>query len=460
MTVVFQCKNTLATFLFLITTLLMSGLCHAQLNIKLEEPTWNFLLQNQPLAATAAQPEINERVFVAKIKPLLAQKQYHAVMDAFANRPIDADSAALRLLRGQILLQLKQFSAAEKSLISALDIMPDLALAHRSLSLVYIMQKRYDEAQPQLRRTIELGVGDAQVYGQLAYINLQTKDPAAAVAGYQQALFLEPDNPQWRQGLLYALTKSQALDQAQALLENLIKENSSNPQLWLHRSQIAMQRQQHNQALSSLEVAIHLGENNPANLTTTAQLHLQYGSARRAIDLLGQSIDQNPQPLDTDMLDTVEQALSWLVYQKDWRNAHRLMERMAKVKDRTPKDYNARINVVRAQLALQKNQLDRAEQYLLQTLTNIPNHGEALLSLGQIYQQRQQPERALLYYVRAEALSEVKERALLQRAQLEIDRKNYGESLRLLREVAQQYPHRGDVISNIQVLENLVRNQG
>ncbi len=451
-------------FLLCVSLLVFTGYARAEIHLQMADPDWHFLVSNVSAGQTEAQLEPGERGFAQDIQPLLAAQNYEGVLQAFAKRPIENDSAALRQLRGQVLLAQKQYAQAAQALKAALELMPDLALAHRSLSMVYMLQKNYSGARSHLQKSIELGVADAQVYGQLAFVNLQMGQGASAIAGYQQALFLEADNAQWQQGLLYALTESNALDQAQALVDEMLQADPDSVELWLLRSQIALQADKPRQALSSLEVALSLGERGPDNLAIAAQLHLQQGSQLRAVELLSQNLAGLNRDNGAAMLDTLDQVIAWLTYQKNWSAAELLLTNIDKVArqqpDQIPAFFKARFDVYRAQLALNRGDVKRVKHWLTQALNADPSHGDALLALGEYYVSRNQPDAALMYFIRAEALPAFKERALLRRAQLEIDRKSYAAALGILRKVVQLNPGRADIIANVRSLENLVRNQG
>ncbi len=445
----------------------------ADIEVTLNDPDWSFLLHNQLPAQTDAQLASNESSFARQIQPLLAAQDHGAILKAFASRDIANDSAALRQLRGQVLLSLKRYKEAEQALLAALQLMPDLALAHRSLSMAYMIEKRYRPAREHLRRSIELGVADAQVYGQLAFVNLQLGQAASAIAGYQTALFMDADNDQWRQGLLFALINSQAFDQAQALLDEMLQDNPQNADLWLQRGQIALKQERPLQALGSMEAALALGEKQVENIITTAQLHIQSGSPRRAVDLLSDNItqlvgrgahgdrhnDAGNNAKNPSRIEVIDQISAWLAFQQDWEGLGQLMRALDNSKSRLPATYESRFEVYRAQLALAKHDSKRARGKLQRAIDADPGNGEALLTLATLLRDQNRAEQALLYYVRAEALPRYRERSRLGRAQLEIDRQNYPEALRLLRQVAQANPSRSEILGNIQSLENLIRNQ-
>lgn len=474
----FLCAAVLCLFLGLSDK--SHAVVYGDIEVKIQEPTWQFLMGNQPTLQTEAQLLTSESNFARSIQPFLAAGDYEAVRIQFESRNIDDDSAALRQLRGQVMLSLKEYEAAEDALNAALQLMPDLALAHQSLSMLYMVDKRLVLARQHLTKSIELGVGDAQVYGQLAYINLQLGNAASAVAGYQYALFLEADNIQWKQGLLYALIKSQAFDQAQALLEEMLLADNRNADLWLQRGQIALNQDRPVQALSSLERALQLGDSNPENMTTVAQLHIQEGSPRRAVALLANNMSgfigtdesgnesANESANRVERYDTIDQIASWLAYQKQWGNLNTLMQSVAKNRVKPSSVYLSRFDVYRSQIAIAAGEISNATSTLEKAITNDPVNGEALLTLAELLRGKNGSSsgansgnisRAVTYYSRAEALPLYKERALLGRAQLEIDRQNYEEALQALRQVLRSDPTRADISVNIQSLENLLRNR-
>ncbi|MDN3637475.1 tetratricopeptide repeat protein [Simiduia curdlanivorans] len=431
----------------------------ASIVVKLKEPRWAFLLANEPVAPTEAQLAASESRFARDLQPLLAAQKYAEIAQAFKARPIANDSAALRQLRGQVLLSMGRYKDAEAALDAALALMPNLALAHRSLSMVHLLQKQLPQAQKHLQRSIALGVADAQVYGQLAFVNLRLGNAASAVAGYQQALYMEADNEQWQQGLLYALIQSHGFDQAQALLEQMLEKNPSHAELWLQRGQLALKQARPQQALSSMEMALQLGDASIDNICTTAQLHIQAGSPRRAAQLLADNITAIAKQGEVKLA-VVEQVSAWLAYRQAWGALAPLLRAVEKNRQKLPRYYQSQFAVYGAQWALHNGEQRHAGKQLQQAIAANPSNGEALLALATLMRSEKREERAVLYYARAEALTAYQERARLGRAQLEIDRQNYAEALRLLRQVAQVNPSRGDVMSNIQSLEHLLRNKG
>jgi predicted Zn-dependent protease len=187
-------------------------------------------------------------------------------------------------MSGQVYLAANQTEKAETILKKILLTAPNLVIAHRSLAALYLQNKQLDKAQFHLTKTIENGVQDPQFFGQLAYINLNQGHPWSAIAGYQQALLLQPNNQQWKQGLLYALQQAGNHQSALNMVDELLNKQPTDKNLWLQRAQINLSIGNKHKALSSMEMALRYGEKKSDNLLSTAQLHLSAGSMSRAAD--------------------------------------------------------------------------------------------------------------------------------------------------------------------------------
>lgn len=455
-------KLCLLVMVCAIPSLALSSGAQAAVQVKLAEPDWQFLLHSQPVSPSSAQLEASERSFAQQIQPLLSAQNYTEVAKAFSSRELSQDSAALQQLRGQVMLSLKRYDEAQQALNAALKKQPNLALAHRSLSMLYMLKKDYDQARIHLTRSIELGVADAQLYGQLAFINLNSQHAASAIAGYQQALYLEPDNSQWQQGLLYAWLNSHNFAAAQRLVEDMLEQgkHADPTELWLLRSQIAMQQQQPQIALKSLEIALQLAPQDTANTLLAAKLHVQHGSVARAVELLSASLSGVSNKVAPELLEALEQILPWLLSQSvadksQEKHAAALLDATAKLQVKG--QALAKLNLYRGQLALQQNNKDKAKAYLTQAIEQEPLLGEALLALAKVYQQQNLSQQAEQYFVRASAIPAVKLSALLGNSQLQIEQNNYPQALELLQQAARVEPNRRDIQQNIHELQKIVR---
>ena len=320
-----------------------------------------------------------------------------------------------------------------------------------------MLDEAYEKAREHVVASLALGVSDSQVYGQLGYLNLQLEKPRSATAAYQNAMMLEPGNAQWAQGLLFALIASDALPQASSLVGEMLSEKPDSARLWLQRSQIAMKSQDDLTAISSLETALSLGEKRAENLTTLAKLHVKSGSPHRAVALLNDNVSTLLAG-NSDGAETMLSIANWLAASQDWQNLGALVSTLDKNAKRLDSSNTAMLNVMKANLAIAKDQNSKAQDYLLTAIKAAPANGDALMTLAALLRKEKKDERAKMYYLRAEALPEYKERAMLGRAQVAINQNAYADALTLLRQVYKSNPGRSDLLSNIQSLENIVKN--
>lgn len=424
--------------------------------VKLADPQWHLWQSNLPPRQASLSLAASEQSLLRTLQPHLEAEDYQAAATMLREQPVAAASGALNLLRGQILLQLKDYASARASFEAVLAVAPGAARAHRGLAMVHLLEDRLAEAATHLAQALEQGDTGADTYAQLAYLNLRNGNEFAAVAGYQQALFLRPDNREWQQGLAYALTRSGQFAPAQALIEARLTEQPDDAELWLLRAQVALQQSRYTEALASLEVAERLGNREPQNRLLAAQLHLQHGSPARGVDLLVSQISGASQ-LQRDTLNTIAEAGSWLAANDEWSALEKLTRAVRANREIAP-DAARALAVPSARGLLAKNRLSDARTLLSDTVKSDPGAGEALLLLGETLTRQGDASRALLYYQRAEALPPFRLRALLGQAQIEIDRQAHAAALTLLREALQTDPSRTDLRANIQALEQLLRH--
>lgn len=424
------------------------------LALSLEEPSWSFLIDNQSSQATELTDD--ERRYLRDLQPALQQADYDAAERSLNQRSSSDESAAFSLLRGQILLTNGKDQQAIIHLKKAVESHPDFAASQRSLGLAYLRTDNSKLARQHLQKAIELGDQSAQLYGQLAYLNLREGMASSAISGYQQALFLDADNEEWARGLLYALTRAEALPQAQALAEQLLEKQSSSKELWMLRSQIALRQNKPLQALSSLESAISLGEEKAENLIIAAQLHLNHGSVERSVELLTSGKILNPSMTEQQQ-QAVIQTAAWLAQQQQWDQLQTLLR--ASRNSGIPAKAQASLSISKARMAIETGNHSGAEKALKSALRNNPTLGDALITLADLLRDQKRYQQAIMYYQRAEVLPDLQERALLGRAQAHIEQSEYDEALRLLGQVVRKNPTRQDLHASMRSLRNMTRNR-
>lgn len=364
--------------------------------------------------------------------------------------PRNQASAALLYLLGHVYMMQEQTLPAETAFRAALGPLPDYVRVHESLGLLFLLTERPDDARRHLARAAALGLNTPNLHGALGYINQQDQNYWGAVSAYQNAMMLEPDNRQWQQGLLFSLAQSRQHASALTLVEQMLQDYPDEADLWLFRSQMSLLADDHDAALSSLETALRLGNDAPANMQVAATLHMERGSIERAVELLGLGHSQG---IEYPFMD---QALRWLAMKGEWERLEELLIAMRPDSEALNAEQRSRFLTREASLHLQKEEAASARSSLQQAIELDPANAEALMALANIHRENRNYNQADMLYQRASADELYRENAWISMAQLAIDQDNFERALQLLRDVVNRNPVRSDLGRNINSLENLV----
>lgn len=419
------------------------------IEVALPPPHFAFELNNINTNNDEHKLAPEEHQLAKKLKPLLDNQQYLSVIELLSKHNASTKSVALQLIEGQVYLAQKQHKQAEKALLNVLKEAPNLLRVHKTLAALYLQNKQLDKAQHHLIKAIEQGVQDPQFFGQLAYIHLDNNSPWSAIAGYQQALLLDPHNLQWRYGLLHALQRAGNYQAALNMVDELLNKTPKNKKLWLQRAQINLANNQQQKALSSMEMALRYGEENDANLLSTAQLHLTNGSVTRASDLLIQLTKKRPQAF----LD-IHGAINWLLNEGKTQQAKRVLASIKHVKQ-LPKNQQS-LYYAALGTAIENSQEEQAIKHYQRAIKLDPNQSPVLLKLAQYYQDKQQYSRAEIYYQRAQVFKTSTRSALAGLAQVALDQQHYNKALKYLEQLKPLSRNQLNIEKNIATLKRML----
>jgi tetratricopeptide (TPR) repeat protein len=361
-------------------------------------------------------------------------------------------SAAMLTLKAQIYFSLEMYDKAEATYLAVLQRKPQLVRAHSDLAQLYLVREDFPKARQYFANAVSFGSNEALIHGQLAYLNLTMYGPYSAISGYQQAMALEPENFQWQQGLLAALSQARMYEAAQALLQDLLRKRPSESNLWLNNAALALHQEEYKQAAVSLEMAMLLGDKDPKNLKTAAQLHLQLNSYDRALALLDQSLKSGVLEMNA-----IREYFMWLTQLEMWERANSLLAGVSPRINQMNGDDQSQFYSLQAKIESHKKNYPAARKLFKQSLERNPSNGEAMIEYAQLASAQQDYVEAELLYIRAEAIPRTQKGASLGRAQLYIDMKDYPAALNQLQNVYQKNPDMFELKNNIEIIENIVR---
>ncbi len=408
----------------------------------------------RPLGLREAKIPPTELALSQQIEVYLKLERYDKALEQINTAKLERLGPAMLLIKAQIHAILENFSLAEQSYLMAIAAMPDFARAHADLARLYASHKQSEKARAHAAKAIQLGINSAAIHGLLGYLNLQEHDGWSAISAYQQALSLAPANPKYRQGLLHALMSSGQYKSAMQLVDEMLKDKPEEKTLWLRRANVAMLNQDHAMALASLEVAQRLGSISSSNMYLMGQLHLQLKNYDRAITVF----EQGAQSGDLSIAQ-LEDALDWLIYAEKPTQAERLLQAVSGSQQTLSREERSLRLYYSGVLAIANNKPNKAIKALQKASELNPTHGPSLLELAKLLQSRKQLSSAEILYNRAARIESTRQQALVNKAQLLINQKNYSAALNVLLETYQDFPHLNDLKTNIQAIENILLSQ-
>lgn len=446
----------LISWLWLVALMTFSLGAHSNTTPKMEivagKPTFVLPQFSGPYSQREASIAPEEYETAERLRTMLDSDQRDAVLkelEAFYDIEL---SPAMLTLKAQIYFSLKMYDKAEAAYLVVLKRSPQLIRAHSDLAQLYLFKEDFKNARKYFANAVAFGSNEALIHGQLGYLNLTLHGPYSAISEYQKAMALEPENKQWQQGLLAALTQAKMYEAAQALLQELLAQRPNEPELWLNQAALALHTEDFSQAAVSLEMAILLGDTDQRNLKTAAQLHLQLGGYDRALALLEQSLAQGK--LDIAVID---EYFRWLSQLGMWDKAGQLLSSVEKDVAQMSSDNRSQYYLRRAEIEAHKKNFSTAKGYYQQSLTHNPSNSNALLSYADFSATRGEFVDAELLYIRAEAIPGGEKRALLGRSQLYIEMQDYASALKQLKTTYQKFPEMVELRDNIEIIENIVR---
>jgi tetratricopeptide (TPR) repeat protein len=314
----------------------------------------------------------------------LADKQYAAAMDR-VQKLIDKDPklASLWGLRAKIYLVQRDFTHAEPDLLKAIELDPKLEPAYQLLAQLYVASNRQEEAIAKLSAFVEnnKGASAAPALMQLGMINEQLKRFDAARDTYEKLLTVAPNTPLALNNLavLYSEHFGQ-LDKAYELAKKA-KEVANEPHIADTLGWIMYQRGDYNGALQLLQESAGKLPNVPEIQFHLGMTYYMLGEEGRARVALQNAVDASA---DFPAKDEARRRLSMLAIPAGTANAT-VRTQLEDYLRESPKDPVALTRL--AEVQQQEGAVDQAVKTYEQALADNPSYAPAMRQLALLYGQ-------------------------------------------------------------------------
>lgn len=151
------------------------------------------------------------------------ENAFQALTEQVKGEPNNAD---LRATYAEELVERNRFDEAQKEAEAALQIKPKIGHAYCALGRVAAHNGKDDEARRNFLVAVKADKHDDDAWGGLGDLAMKEKDYPAAIANYQHAAAIVPEEQQWHEKLrdaYKAAGNAQGAEQQQTLLDSLVK---------------------------------------------------------------------------------------------------------------------------------------------------------------------------------------------------------------------------------------------
>jgi tetratricopeptide (TPR) repeat protein len=391
-----------------------------------------------------------QAVYRDKVVPLLREDPRKAV-PVLQDLVKPSASALFDFTLGNIYFQTEDLTNAVHYFQSALAKFPDFRRAQKNLGFAFVRAGNYSEAIQPLSRTAALGGADGKVFGLLGFSHLNLGRFASAEGAYQQALLFEPDNVDFKLGLVKCAVATAKYDHALALLDELVEQYLERDSLWTVQANIYIQKEQPAQASISLEMLRRLGKTTPQNLYLLGDLYMAQDIQDLALAAYLEAIEKDEARNASKAL----RAAQVLVSRSAFEHARQIF---GKIREGGPLPEADELKLLKleSKVSLLSGAGAQAIQTLEQIIQKNPLDAEALLLAGDFYAKNDQREKAEYRYQTAAHISGSEAEAYVKHAQLLVQSQKYPQAIELLRK-AQKVRPRDNVQRYLEKMEQLAR---
>jgi Flp pilus assembly protein TadD len=386
-----------------------------------------------------------------KVVPLLREDQKKALNELMSLAKPGA-SAVFDFTLANVYFQQDDLTNAVQHFEAAIAKFPAYRRAHKNLGFALVRAGKFDAAVKPLTRTIALGGADGKVFGLLGFAYASLGRNVSAEAAYRQALVFEPENLEFKLGLVKCSIATANYDYALALLDELLKEHPERDTLWTLQANLYIQKEQPAKAVISLEMLRRAGKAGAASLYLLGDLYMAQESRDLALEsyLAALAKDDGANPAKA------LRAAQILVSRSAWAEAGQLFAKIRQSATTLTGADELKLLKLEAKVAMSTSSGEQAITTLEQIVQKDPLDGEALLLAGDYYAKHGQKEKAELRYETAGGLQGFEADAFVKHAQLLVQSQKYAQASELLKK-AQKVKPRDNVQRYLEKVEQLAR---
>lgn len=386
------------------------------------------------------------------VVPILTNSDPKKIISTLEGLTGPRASAVFDFTLGNVYFQREDLTNAVKHFETAILKFPDYRRAQKNLAFALVRDGKYAEAIKPLTRTIALGGGDGKVFGLLGFASLSQGRNVSAEAAYRQALVFEPENLDFKLGLVKSSIGTGNYDYALAMLDELLKQYPERDNLWTLQANLFIQKEQPAKAAISLEMLRRLGKATPPSLNLLGDLYMAQESRDLALGAYLEAMDKDNSQNPAKALRPAQ----ILVSRGAFTEAQQLFAKMHAATTPLTGADELKLLKLESKVAMSTGAGEKAIESLEQIIQKDPLDAEALMLAGDFYAKNNQKEKAEFRYQTAAGISGYEAEAFVKHAQLLVQSQKYPQAAELLKK-AQKVKPRDNVQRYLEKVEQLAR---
>jgi tetratricopeptide (TPR) repeat protein len=414
------------------------------------------------LESYLSESEIEPRVTLEETESLQAVSEFlgqGSTQRAIARLQKDGGpqaSAVFDFTLGNIHFQEEELEEAVVAYQRAVEKFPKFLRAWKNIGLIHVRQGEHAAAARAFTRVVELGGGDALVYGLLGFAYTNTRKPIAAESAYRMAMMLDPNTLDWQLGLARSFFSQRRYSDAATLCGELLAAQPDSADLWLLQGNAFVGMGDSMRAAQNFEFVERLGASTPASLNNLGDIYVNEGLFDLAVDAYVRSMELDE---EGEIARAVRAARS-LTANGALEDATRLIAGIQRLHGNLllPEERKDLLKL-EARIAVAQG-LGGEEARLLEEIVQLdPLDGDAIVLLGEHYARHERVEEAIFQYERAATLEGFEAVAKKRHGQLLVNQDRYAEAVPLLKRSLDLEPSDGLKVYLEQV-ERLAKTSG
>jgi len=362
-------------------------------------------------------------------------------------------SPAVDFAIGNLYSQQDNLGKAAAAYEAALAKLPKFKSAIVNLGRIYIMQDKMDKSIKLYQKLVAEGQANADILLLLGHALLKQECPVSAEAAYRQSLLLRPKQAEAMRGLAKSLIRQERFREGLALVGEILQQTPGDEQLWSLRVNALLSMGEYETAIRMLEQAKRLQCVNAEMRATLGDLYLNRQQPEDALQAYQAAFrDANPS------VQRILRALKGFLMLGNYDEAKRMVARAERIQQEKPQAFECKEELtllrLKGKLAHQQGQKEEALNIYSEILRQDPVDGKTMLLLAELQQELGKLEDAVMTCERAAGIDGCQADALILQGQIEVQRKNYRQALKLLQK-AQSFENRPYVARYIKQVQRM-----